>query len=70
MFFIGRSDWSRTSGLLNPIQARYHLRYTPICTFLFGKGDDWRRRWDSNPRALADYLISSQGRYDHFDTSP
>lgn len=30
----------------------------------------WRRRWDSNPRALADYLISSQARYDHFDTSP
>lgn len=30
----------------------------------------WRRRWDSNPRALSDYLISSQARYDHFDTSP
>ena len=30
----------------------------------------WRRRWDSNPRALADNLISSQARYDHFDTSP
>ena len=30
----------------------------------------WRRRWDSNPRALAGYLISSQGRYDHFDTPP
>lgn len=29
-----------------------------------------RRRWDSNPRALAGYLISSQGRYDHFDTPP
>ena len=30
----------------------------------------WRRRWDSNPRALADNLISSQARCDHFDTSP
>ena len=32
--------------------------------------DLWRRRWDSNPRTLADQLISSQSRYDHFDTSP
>ena len=31
---------------------------------------DWRRGWDSNPRYIAVYLISSQGRYDHFDTSP
>ena len=30
----------------------------------------WRRRWDSNPRGVAAYLISSQGRYDHFDTPP
>ena len=30
----------------------------------------WRRRWDSNPRGLSPYLISSQGRYDHFDTPP
>lgn len=30
----------------------------------------WRRRWDSNPRGVAAYLISSQGRYDHFDTYP
>ena len=26
----GPSDYIRTSGLLNPIQARYHLRYTRI----------------------------------------
>ena len=31
---------------------------------------DWRRRWDSNPRALSDNRISSAARYDHFDTSP
>ena len=30
----------------------------------------WRRRWDSNPRGVSTYLISSQGRYDHFDTPP
>ena len=31
---------------------------------------NWRRRWDSNPRTVARQLISSQSRYDHFDTSP
>ncbi len=31
--------------------------------------DFWRSGWDSNPRALAGYLISSQGRYDRFDTA-
>ena len=30
----------------------------------------WRKRWDSNPRTLADQTISSRSRYDHFDTSP
>ena len=31
----------------------------------------WRRRWDSNPRAgVTGKLISSQPRYDRFDTSP
>ena len=30
----------------------------------------WRRRRDSNSRAVAGKLISSQPRYDHFDTSP
>ena len=30
----------------------------------------WRKRWDSNPRAREGYLISSQGRYDRFDTLP
>ena len=31
--------------------------------------DTWRRRWDSNPRGIAAKLISSQSRYDRFDTS-
>ena len=30
----------------------------------------WRRGWDSNQCAIARKLISSQPRYDHFDTSP
>ena len=29
----------------------------------------WRRGRDSNPRVLSHKLISSQPRYDHFDTS-
>ena len=29
----------------------------------------WRSGWDSNPRAVAGKLISSQPRYDHFDTA-
>ena len=40
------------------------------CGFCSGLTAFWRKRWDSNPRALAGYLISSQGRYDHFDTLP
>ena len=32
--------------------------------------DLWRRGRDSNPRGIAPKLISSQPRYDHFDTSP
>ena len=30
----------------------------------------WRSGWDSNPRAVARKLISSQPRYDLFDTAP
>ena len=29
----------------------------------------WRSGWDSNPREIAPKLISSQPRYDHFDTA-
>ena len=35
-----------------------------------GFAADWRRGRDSNPCALSRKLISSQPRYDHFDTSP
>ena len=51
---------------LRPFES--HLgqkRHHPFGWCLF-----WRRRWDSNPRAVARKLISSQPRYDHFDTSP
>ena len=34
------------------------------------KGSGKRSGWDSNPRYVAVHLISSQGRYDHFDTAP
>ena len=37
---------------------------------LRGLFTSWRKRWDSNPRALADNRISSAARYDHFDTLP
>jgi hypothetical protein len=37
---------------------------------LMAGGVSWRRGWDSNPRGIAPKLISSQPRYDHFDTSP
>jgi hypothetical protein len=30
----------------------------------------WRREWDSNPREVSLKLISSQPRYDRFDTPP
>ena len=33
------------------------------------QGFSWRRGRDSNPRGIAPKLISSQPRYDHFDTS-
>ncbi len=32
--------------------------------------ETWRKERDSNPRYVAVYLISSQGRYDHFDIFP
>ena len=34
VLFFGPSDWIWTSGLLNPIQARYQLRHTRISVFI------------------------------------
>ena len=54
-----------------------HPRYSQGCPITLRRYaisiDDvlmWRKRWDSNPRALADNCISSAARYDHFDTLP
>ena len=38
--------------------------------YLFNLGFYWQRGQDSNLREIALKLISSQPRYDHFDTSP
>ena len=79
-----RKRWDSTHGLKNsppdcfsPACGRVALfsspplkpplKNAPTCGWCIPY---WRKRWDSNPRALADYLISSQARYDHFDTLP
>ena len=41
-----------------------------FCGCIYFMQPFWRRGWDSNPCAIARKLISSQPRYDHFDTSP
>ena len=52
-----------------PVRANFVEKKHPLSgrqrVFLF-----WRKRWDSNPRALSDNRISSAARYDHFDTLP
>ena len=59
------------------VQAIVPGNYKPLSRYLYRVhgarvciGVIWRRRWDSNPRTVARHLISSQGRYDHFDTPP
>ncbi len=49
----------------HPHPTSTNKKRTP-CDVLFC----WRRGRDSNPRAISHKLISSQPRYDHFDTSP
>ena len=64
------------------IRAREAEKAHSIRTFLQARGAKkkgpnciqirvllWRRGWDSNPRDVSAKLISSQPRYDHFDTS-
>ena len=46
------------------------VSFSPNKKAPFGVLFVWRRRWDSNPRYREVQLISSQSRYDHFDTSP
>jgi hypothetical protein len=38
--FHGPSDWSRTSGLLNPIQARYQTAPHPVVHFSMPNDDN------------------------------
>ena len=53
--------------------APLRFKAVPKGTALKRSGADfaptWRSGWDSNPRAVACKLISSQPRYDHFDTA-
>ena len=66
------------SRRISPNEVGFHRRrrfHPPARVDLVEKSTDkvdaffWRRRWDSNPRAVARKLISSQPRYDHFDTA-
>ena len=55
--------------------ARHSTRALRIPSYQKNKGHDvplffWRSGWDSNPRGIAPKLISSQPRYDRFDTAP
>ena len=63
----GGDEGIRTPDLVNANHALSQLSYTPtrLLNYL-----NWRRRWDSNPRAPEGNRISSAARYDHFDTSP
>ncbi len=46
--------------------TRLHMRRARLYQLMLMM---WRRGWDSNPRGLSSKLISSQPRYDRFDTS-
>ena len=78
--WLGHSDFGAAANIYAHLDSRRNAQWLGLCTELKKKSqqpektdcwrDFWRRRWDSNPRTLADQLISSQSRYDHFDTSP
>ena len=78
--WLGHSDFRAAANIYAHLDSRRNAQWLGLCTELKKKSqqpektdcwrDFWRRRWDSNPRTLADQLISSQSRYDHFDTSP
>jgi hypothetical protein len=60
-----RSNCTFDRGSLCPTYSK------PFDLFVKGnKSGDWRRGWDSNPRALSDKTLSRRPRYDHFGTSP
>lgn len=63
---------------INSLKGGKNNRKTPQIALIYGvflKNSlfvlfTWRKERDSNPRCVAAYLISSQGRYDHFDIFP
>ena len=70
----GCGEHLRTSGFQTQCSMAWALRKIEKEKPAAGKTDYWRdfwrSGWDSNPRNLAVQLISSQSRYDHFDTAP
>ena len=70
----GYGEHLRTSGFQTQCSMAWALHRTEKEKPAAGKTDYWRdfwrSGWDSNPRNLAVQLISSQSRYDHFDTAP
>lgn len=58
-------------SLVNSIYRRAETALNKQKSLLQGFITEWRRVWDSNPRAaFDDKTISSRSRYDHFDNSP
>ena len=53
-------------GIFNSKEGEFRKKIKPDKNRALG----WRKRWDSNPRYREVQLISSQSRYDHFDTLP
>ena len=78
--WLGHSDFGATANIYAHLDSRRNAQWLGLCTELKKKSqqpektdywrDFWRSGWDSNPRNLAVQLISSQPRYDHFDTAP
>ena len=56
-------------GLGNPGKDYENTNKKPKPNIMFDLGFSWRRGRDSNPRVVSHKLISSQPRYDRFDTS-
>jgi hypothetical protein len=66
----GRENSPPDCFLIRPSNPTEQLANTKTSTLLGCLFLCWRRGWDSNPREVSLKLISSQPRYDRFDTSP
>ena len=62
------SDDKNTRYSNKKAQDTQYLVLFVCCNFFVQQR--WRRERDSNPRYISVHLISSQGRYNHFDISP